>query len=82
MLASSTYAISGTLAGLAQKLEGIVENHHAAQNVDTALGLELLGIADNYEGYDELYGGWIRFDEAKVRGFGWGRWRNRANNKI
>ena len=65
LLASSTYAISGTLAGLAQKLEGIVENHHAAQNVDTALGLELLGIADNYEGYDELDDEWDGDEEEK-----------------
>lgn len=58
LLASSTYAISGTLAGLALKLENIIEQHQEQNSIDTELGLNLLGIQDNFETYDELNDEW------------------------
>ena len=58
LLASSTYAISGTLAGLALKLENIIEQHQEQNSIDTELGLNLLGIQDNFETYDELSDEW------------------------
>ena len=51
LLASSTYAISGTLAGLAKKLEGIVSDH--AEN-DAISDSNLLELVDNFETFDEL----------------------------
>lgn len=62
LLASSSYAISGTLAGLAQKLENIVSDHaHLANehgdyysDVDRALDNQMLELVDNFETYDEL----------------------------
>lgn len=51
LLASSTYAISGTLAGLAKKLEDIVNNHTQYDEVTDSTLLELL---DNFETFDEL----------------------------
>lgn len=51
LLASSTYAISGTLEGLAKKLESIVSEQ---ENPDTALD----NIAKDYEPFDELKDEW------------------------
>ncbi|HSH65157.1 MAG TPA: SNF2-related protein [Bacteroidia bacterium] len=51
LLASSTYAISGTLEALAGKLEGIITNHN--QN-----GVEET-ITNDYETYDELKDEWV-----------------------
>ncbi len=56
LLASSTYAISGTLEGLANKLESIVANSENT-NIDTDL-------ADNFEGYDELKDEWEDNEEV------------------
>ncbi|QKZ12961.1 SNF2-related protein [Spirosoma sp. KUDC1026] len=50
LLASSTYAISGTLGALVHKLEHIVETH-TAEGTDDVL-------AESYEGYDELKDEW------------------------
>ncbi|NOT77000.1 MAG: DEAD/DEAH box helicase [Cyclobacteriaceae bacterium] len=50
LLASSTYAISGTLEGLAAKLQGII-----AENSNSKLESEL---EDNFETYDELKDEW------------------------
>ncbi|MDR9778496.1 DEAD/DEAH box helicase, partial [Rhizobium hidalgonense] len=51
LLASSTYAISGTLAGLAKKLEGIVDEHtYTEDDIDH----NLLELVDNFETFDEL----------------------------
>lgn len=52
LLASSTYAISGTLAGLAKKLENTLLEHARQSALDGA-GIEG-EIADNFETYDEL----------------------------
>jgi hypothetical protein len=51
LLASSTYAISGTLAGLAKKLEGIVDEHTQTED---DLNDHLLELVDNFETFDEL----------------------------
>ena len=51
LLASSTYAISGTLAGLAKKLEGIVDEHTYTED---DLDHNLLELVDNFETFDEL----------------------------
>lgn len=56
LLASSTYAISGTLEGLANKLENIVTNSENT-NIETDL-------ADNFEGYDELKDEWEDNDDV------------------
>lgn len=62
LLASSTYAISGTLGGLARKLEGIVKEQDAAnQRPDSEDPLQL---ADNFETFDELQDEWDEDDEA------------------
>src|SRR5436853_7547756 len=50
LLASSTYAISGTLEGLVAKLESIFKNS-ATSDLETAL-------QDNFETYDELKDEW------------------------
>ena len=49
LLASSTYAISGTLAGLAKKLEGIVSDHAQRDDVSDS---NLLELVDNFETFD------------------------------
>jgi ERCC4-related helicase len=58
LLASSTYAISGTLQGLAQKLDDIVTTHNqdlsAVENV----------VSENYEEYGELLDEWEEDEES------------------
>lgn len=56
LLASSTFAISGTLGGLAQKLQNIIDNNHAEKNIEEEL-------QDNLENYDELKEEWTEEDE-------------------
>lgn len=51
LLASSTYAISGTLEALANKLEGIVTSHSEKNQVEEK-------IAQDFETYDELKDEW------------------------
>lgn len=53
LLASSTYAISGTFEGLALKLEGLLEKHQHFSNDD---------ISENYELYDEQAEEWSEND--------------------
>ncbi|TXH78877.1 MAG: DEAD/DEAH box helicase [Thiothrix sp.] len=65
LLASSTYAISGTLAGLAVKLENIIEQHQEQNRFDAELGLSLLEVQDNFETYDELNDEWEGDEEPK-----------------
>ena len=48
LLASSTYAVAGTLGGLAQKLQGYIDNNENAKNEYIA------ELQDNIENYDEL----------------------------
>lgn len=55
LLASSTYAISGTLEALATKLDGIVKKH-----IYTNPGEPFL---DNFENYDELKDEWQENDD-------------------
>lgn len=57
LLASSTFAISGTLEGLAQKLEGIITNN---TSVDTE---EI--ISENFETFDELKDEWLEDGEEE-----------------
>ena len=57
LLASSTYAISGTLAGLAKKLEGMLQEDARQSTLDhSGLLQENLdeAVGDNFEAYDEL----------------------------
>ena len=57
LLASSTYAISGTLEGLAGKLESIILNQeNPATIVET--------IAEDYETFDELKDEWLDEDNS------------------
>lgn len=59
LLASSTYAISGTLEGLVSKLEGIFKENSASSDLETAL-------QDNFETYDELKDEW-EDDDAETK---------------
>lgn len=54
LLASSTYAISGTFEGLANKLTGLIEKHEQFNNDD---------IAADYEMYDEQAEDWSEDSE-------------------
>lgn len=60
LLASSTYAISGTLSALVKKLEQIVSRHDN-------IGMEDFEaeVADNFETYDELKDEWLEEEEEK-----------------
>jgi len=62
LLASSTYAISGTLGALITKLTNIIENHVQA-NIDEEL-------ADNFETFDELKDEWQEEDQDNVKAEG------------
>lgn len=55
LLASSTYAISGTLEGLANKLEGIVSNNNNANQLEDTL-------TQDFETYEELKDEWLDED--------------------
>jgi ERCC4-related helicase len=65
LLASSTYAISGTLAALIKKLKIIIEQHEkqalapqlSSENID-------LEMAENYETFDELKDEWSQDDDT------------------
>lgn len=54
LLASSTFAIQGTLEGLARKLEAILVGQDAS---------ELIELSSDYESYDELTDEWSENDE-------------------
>ena len=59
LLASSTYAISGTLEGLAKKLETTLANQETALNVDDLF-------AANYETFEEQQEEWIDDEEVET----------------
>jgi len=59
LLASSTYAISGTLEGLAKKLETTLANQETALNVNDLF-------AANYETFEEDQDEWIEDEEAET----------------
>jgi len=57
LLASSTYAITATLQGLADKLEATIKKQEGTQvNVDEVF-------VENYEAYDEHQDEWIDDEE-------------------
>lgn len=55
LLASSTYAISGTLEGLAKKLEGIISNNNNNNPLEETL-------TQDFETYEELKDEWLEDD--------------------
>lgn len=57
LLASSTYAISGTLQGLSDKLEATISNQE-----NTPIPFEQQ-VAENYDNYEDEKDEWIDFDE-------------------
>lgn len=57
LLASSTYAISGTLEALGNKLDAIVINQEAAPIFESA-------ITEDFETFDEIKDEWIEEEEA------------------
>src|SRR5690606_13454354 len=57
LLASSTYAISGTLEALASKLTSIVENHKPKNAEDE--------LSQNFETFEELKDEWVEEDETE-----------------
>lgn len=57
LLASSTYAISGTIGGLATKLQGILDCNHSVKN-----GTEE-ELQENIENYDEIKEEWVDDEE-------------------
>jgi ERCC4-related helicase len=59
LLASSTYAVSGTLEALARKLENMLQDEHN-ENLENQL-------AENFELYDELKDEWIEEDIDQER---------------
>ncbi len=60
LLASSTYAISGTLQGLADKLEKTIsKQENLLQNIDEVF-------SEHYEGYDEQQEEWIDDEEEET----------------
>jgi ERCC4-related helicase len=59
LLASSTYAISGTLEGLAKKLETTVANNETKLNVDDLF-------ASSYETFEEQQDEWIEDEEDET----------------
>ncbi len=58
LLASSTYAISGTLQGLADKLEKTITKQEATQNVDEVF-------TAHYETYEEQQEEWVDEEEGE-----------------
>lgn len=64
LLASSTYAISGTLESLAQKLESVVEQHAPALSVEGE-------IENNFETYEELADEWSEEEPEFLNGNGY-----------
>ena len=57
LLASSTFAISGTLGGLAEKLQNIIDNNHSEVNVEEQ------ELQENLENFDELKDEWVDDEE-------------------
>lgn len=57
LLASSTFAISGTLGGLAQKLQNIIDNNK------TCINPEDIEIQNDIENYDEIKEEWVDDEE-------------------
>ena len=57
LLASSTFAISGTLHGLAQKLQNMIDNN-------TVTGPEEEELLENIENYDEIKDEWVDDEEG------------------
>ncbi len=57
LLASSTFAISGTLGGLAQKLQNIIDNNK------TCINPEDVEIQNDIENYDEIKEEWVDDEE-------------------
>lgn len=58
LLASSTFAITGTLGGLAQKLQNIIDNNKEED-------LTEVEFQDNIENYDEIKEEWIDDEESE-----------------
>lgn len=69
LLASSTYAISGTLQGLADKLETTIVRH---TNPQPPIEEQ---IAQNYDNYEDEKDEWVDFDEEEIE-------RKEKENKI
>ncbi len=69
LLASSTYAISGTLEALTQRLEDMVEKHAAVASVEGALAQS--EVADDYETYEELADEWSEEESDALNGNGY-----------
>lgn len=59
LLASSTYAISGTLEGLAQKLECIVANHENPVAI-------VESVAEDFESFNELKDEWLEDENGTI----------------
>ncbi|GMU90913.1 MAG: DNA helicase [Chlorobiota bacterium] len=59
LLASSTFAIAGTLGGLAQKLEDILERRN---NAETTLNV----VSEDFEIYEEMADEWEESEEEEV----------------
>jgi len=59
LLASSTYAIAGTLLGLANKLEFLLKNHDKPEVIDDILN-------EDYESYEETKDEWIDDEEEDI----------------
>lgn len=59
LLSSSTYAISATFNGLAQKLEGILEEQENLYNIENNL-------SEDFETFDELKDEWANLDEDEL----------------
>lgn len=57
LLASSTYAISGTLGGLAKKLQSIIDNNEEANSASEE------ELQENFETYEEIKDEWVDDEE-------------------
>ena len=58
ILASSTFAITGTLGGLAQKLQNIIDNNKEEDFTEAEF-------QDNIENYDEIKEEWVDDEESE-----------------
>jgi ERCC4-related helicase len=75
LLASSTYAISGTLEALAGKLEEMVKRQSPVQEIEEVIN-------DNYEGFEEIKDEWLEEEEEEEKD-GNNETENRdKNNKV
>ncbi len=57
LLASSTYAISDTLGGLAAKLQGLIDNNKLPKDIEEQ------ELQDNIENYEEIKDDWLDLEE-------------------